>query len=221
MGRSGYPAADLVNDDARETRRRRQPARMRKARCHVTLPRFPSARYRTRRKIPHLGSEIRSAALMHEVQDSHRRAARLGKTPANLDVTAQGGRKTLTEQRDHAAEIMSAAHCGDVSCRAAKATVPSGNRIVPVDREAQRVGRARIVESRNRNRAAGEELTANRNGWQSRERRASQHVIDAKHVPVVVEQRFRSSRQIHGSEHHSNATRIDPVEIDYFADHRA
>src|SRR5271167_94050 len=132
----GYPAAELVNDDARETRRRRQPARMRKARRHVAFPRFPSARYRTRRKIPHLGCEIRSAALMHEVQDRHCRSARLGKAPANLDVTAQCRRKTFTEQRNHAAEIMSAAHCGDVSCRAAKATVTPGNRIVPVDREA-------------------------------------------------------------------------------------
>src|ERR1700741_4176860 len=130
MGWSGYPTADLVNDDARETRRRCQPTRMRKARRHVAFPRFPSACYRTRRKIPYLGCEIGSAALMHEVQDRHCRAARLGKTPANLDVTAQGRRKTLTEQRDHATEIMSAAHCGDVSCRAAKATVTPGNRII-------------------------------------------------------------------------------------------
>src|SRR6516162_9100887 len=136
MGRSGYPAADLVDNDARETRRRRQPARMGKARRHVDFSCFPSARYRTRRKILHLGCEIGSAALMHQVQNRHCRAARLGKTPANLDVTAQGRRKTLTEQRDHAAEIMSAAHCGDVSCRAAKATVTPGNRIVSVDREA-------------------------------------------------------------------------------------
>ena len=216
-----YPATDLMNDDARETRRRRQPARMGKARRHVAFPSFPSARYRTRREIPHFGCEIGSAALVHKVQDRHCRVARFGKTTANLDVTAQGRRKTLTEQRDHAAEIMSAAHCGDVSCRAAKATVTPGNRIVPIDREAQRVGRARIVESRNRNRTAGEELTANRNGRQSRKRRASQHMIDAKHVPVVVEERFRSSRQVHGSEHHPNATRIDPVEIDDFTDHRA
>ena len=221
MWRAGYPAAELVNDHTRETRRRRQPARMGKARRHVAFPGFPAAGHGTRRKIPHLGSEIRRAALMHEMQDRHCRSARLGKASANLDVTAQCSRKTLAEQRNHAAEIMSPAHCGDVSCRAAKATVTPGNRIVPVDREAQRVGRARIVESRNRNRAAGEELTANRNGRQSRERRTSKHVIDAKHVPVVVEERFRPSRQVHGSEHHPNTTRIDPVEIDYFADHRA
>ena len=84
----GYPATELMNDDARETRWRRQPARMGKARRHVAFPRFPSARYRTRRKIPHLGCEIRSAALVDEVQDRHRRVARLGKTTANLDVTA-------------------------------------------------------------------------------------------------------------------------------------
>jgi hypothetical protein len=84
----GYPATDLMNDDTRETRRRRQPTRMGKARRHVAFPRFPSARYRTRRKIPHLGCEIRSAALVYKVQDRHCRVARLGKTTANLNVTA-------------------------------------------------------------------------------------------------------------------------------------
>src|SRR6516162_6167536 len=135
MGRSGYPAAELVNDDARKTRRRRQPARMGKARRHVDFSRFPSARYRTRRKIPHLGCEIRSAALMHEMQNRHCRRARLGKAPANLDVAAQCRRETFTEQGNNAAKIMSAAHCGVVSCRAATTTVTPGNRIVPVDRE--------------------------------------------------------------------------------------
>ena len=117
---------------------------------------------------------------------------------------------------------MCAAQRGDVSRGAAKTTVTSpGNRIIPVDRKAQCVGRARIVEGRNRNRTAGEKLTANRDGRHARERRASQHVLDSKHVPVVVEKRFCSGRQIHGAEHHPNATRIDPVKIDDFFNHRA
>jgi hypothetical protein len=165
---------------------------MRKARLHIAFPRFPSARHRILRKIPHLGYEIRSAALMHEMQYRHCRIARLGKTPANLDVTAHCRGKTLAEQRNHAAEVMSAPHCGDVSRRAAKATVTPGNRIVPVNREAQRVCRARVVESRNRNRTTGEDLTSDHHSRQAGERRASQHVIDAEYMPVVIEERFRS-----------------------------
>jgi hypothetical protein len=61
---------------------------MGEARHHVALPRFPSARYRTRRIIPDLGTEIRSATFVHKVQYRHCRIARLGKTTANLDVTA-------------------------------------------------------------------------------------------------------------------------------------
>ena len=84
----GYPTAELVNDNARETRRRRQPLRMRKASRDVAFSRFPSARYRTRRKIPHLDCDIGSAALMHEAQYRHCHGARLGKASTDLDVTA-------------------------------------------------------------------------------------------------------------------------------------
>ncbi len=210
-----------MNDDPRETRRRRQPARMRKACRHITFPRFPSARHCTRRKIPHLGCEIRTAALVHQVQDGHCRIARLRKTPAYLDVAPRCRWKTLTEQRYHAAQIMNAPHCGDVSRRAAKPAVTAGNWVVPVDCKAQSVGGPRIVKSRNRNRTAGEELTANRNGRQAWERHTSKHMINAEHVAVVVEERFRSCCQVHGSEHHPDPARIDSVKIDHFADHRA
>jgi hypothetical protein len=127
----------------------------------------------------------------------------------------------LPEQRNHSAEIMSAAHCIDISCRAAKATMTPGNRIISVDCETQRVGRSRIVESRHRNRTAGEELMANCHGREAWERRAGQHMIDAEHVPVVVEERFGSGHEVDGSKHHSDATRIDPVEIDDLVYHRA
>jgi len=104
-----YPATELVNDDSREPRGWRQPARMRQARRHIAFPCFPSARYRSGRKIAHLGVEIRGAALMHEVQDRHCRRTRLGQAPANLDVAAQCRWKLLAEQRNHAAEIVSPA----------------------------------------------------------------------------------------------------------------
>src|SRR6516225_10784428 len=182
MWRARYPAAELVNDHTRETRWRRQPAPMGKARRLVAFPGFPAAGHGTRRKIPHLGSEIRRAALMHEMQDRHCSSARLRKASAHLDVTAQCRRKPFTEQRNHSAEIMSAAHYGDVSCRAAEAALSPGNRVVPVDGEAQRVSRARIVEGQNQNRTAGEELMVNRDCRHTRKRRAGEHVIDAKHV---------------------------------------
>ena len=97
MRRGGYPAAELVNDNARKTRRRSQPARMRKARRDVAFACFPSARYRAGRKIPHLDCEIGSAALMYEVQDRHCRCTRLGKASADLDVTAQCRRQPFAQ----------------------------------------------------------------------------------------------------------------------------
>ncbi len=101
---------------------------------------------------------------MNKVQDRHGRVARLGKTATDVDITARRGRQTLTEQRDHSAEIMSAAHCGDVSSRAAEAAMAPGNRVVAVNGEAQRIGRARIVQDGHRDRATGKELPANLDG---------------------------------------------------------
>src|SRR5215472_7842460 len=98
---------------------------MRKARRDVAFTRFPSTRYSTGRKIPHLDCEIGSAALMHEMQDSHCCGTRLGKAPADLDVTAQCRRQPFTQQRNHPAEIMCAAQRGDVSRGAAKTTATS------------------------------------------------------------------------------------------------
>jgi hypothetical protein len=120
---------------------------MRKARRDVAFPCFPSPRYCTGRKIPHLDCEIGSAALMYEMQDRHCRGTRLGKASADLDVAAQCRREPFTQQRNHPAKIMCTAQRGDVSRGAAKTTVTSpGNGIKPVDCKAQCVGRARVVE---------------------------------------------------------------------------
>jgi hypothetical protein len=109
---------------------------MGEARCHVTFPRFPSARHSGRREILHFGWEIRTIPLVHEVQDRHRRIARFRKTTAYLDVAARSRRKTLTEQRYHAPEIMNTTHYSDVPRRAAKPPVTAGNRVVSIDRKA-------------------------------------------------------------------------------------
>jgi hypothetical protein len=59
-------------------------------------------------------------------------------------------------------------------------------------------------------------LTANGDGRQTGERHTSKHVINAEHVAVIVEERLRAGRQIHGSEHHPDPAGIDAVEINYF-----
>jgi hypothetical protein len=194
---------------------------MRKARRHVILPSFPSTSYRTGREIPHLECEIRSAPFMHKVQDRHRRCTCLRKAPTNVDVAARCRWKTFTEQRHHAPKIISATHYRDVTRRAASTTVTAGSRIVTVDDKAQRVGRSRIAKGRNRNRTAGKQLTANGDSRHAEEGDASQHMINAKRVSVIIEERFRSGRQVHGSEHQPNATGINPAEIDDFLNHRS
>src|SRR5262249_43030160 len=135
--RGSKPVAGLVDDHAREARRRRQPARMREARRRVTFSPLSSSRHRGPGQNPHPCCEIGTIALVYEVEDRHRRVARLSQTPVNLDVTARARRKTLAEQRYHAAEIMNAAHRSYVPRRAAKAAMSAGNRVVAIYRKAQ------------------------------------------------------------------------------------
>src|SRR6516162_1273570 len=84
--RSGHAAAHLVYYDAGEPGRWSQPARMSKARPDVAFSRPPSARHGGGREIGHLGGKIGSIALMHEMQDRHRRVARFGETTPNIDI---------------------------------------------------------------------------------------------------------------------------------------
>src|SRR5947208_5594252 len=103
---------------------------MRQARGYVASSCLPAPRHSARREILHLGGEVRRIALVNEVQDRHRCIAALGKAPANLDVTVRCRRQALAEQSNHAAEIMRAPHCSDVTCRAAEAAMTSGHRII-------------------------------------------------------------------------------------------
>jgi len=216
--RSGHAAAHLVYDDAGEPRRRSQPARMSKAGSNIALSRPPSARHGGRREIGHLGGKIGGIALMNEVEDRHRRVARLGETTADIDVAPQGGGKPLAEQRDPAAEIMRAAHRGDFPCCAADPTMGSGERIIAVDGKAQGVCRTRIIQRRNRYGAAAEELPVDRHRRQTRQRATGQYVVGAEHVPIIVEECLGSGRDVQRTEYHPHGPRIDPLEIDSLAD---
>ncbi len=46
-------------------------------------------------------------------------------------------------------------------------------------------------------------------------------MIDPEHMSIVIEKSLRSGREVHRAKHHSDGTRIDPVEIDDLADQRA
>src|SRR5437868_266136 len=116
---------------------------------------------------------------------------------------------------------MRAPHCSDVPCRAAEAAMTSGYRIITIDRKAQRVGGASLIQSANRDCAAAKNLATDRNGRQSRKWRPGEHMVQSEHVPVIVEERLGSGRQVHCSEHQADDARVDPIEINSLADHLA
>src|SRR6266446_398294 len=116
---------------------------------------------------------------------------------------------------------MRAPHGSDVPCRAAEAAMTSGYRIITIDGKAQRVRGASFIQSGNRDRAAAKYLATDRNGRQSRKWRAGEHMIQSEHVPVIVEERLGSRRQVHCSEHQADDAGVDPIEIDGLADHLA
>ena len=140
--------------------------------------------------------------------------ARLGEASADIGIAAQRRRQPLAQQRDHAAQIVVAPHRRDLARRAADAAARAGDRIVAVDHEAQRIGRPRIVQRRDRHRAAAIALAVDRDRRQSRQRGARQHVIGAEHVAVVVEIGLGSGCQVDRAEDEPDRAGIDPLEID-------
>src|ERR1700736_4733374 len=116
---------------------------------------------------------------------------------------------------------MRAPHGSDVSRRAAEAAMTSGYRIITIDGKAQRVRGASLIESGNRDRAAAKHLATDRKGWQSWKWRPGEHMVQSQHMPVIVEERLGSCRQIHCSEHQADYARVDPAKIDGLADHLA
>src|SRR5215469_2091371 len=126
-------AANLMDDYSRQAGRRRQPARMRQARCDIVLARSPPPRNSGRREIGRLDREIGRVHLVYEVEDRHRRVARFGETATDLDIAQKRSGKTFTEQSDSAAKVMGAAHRRDFSCRPANATVNARNWVVAIN----------------------------------------------------------------------------------------
>src|SRR5207244_7514032 len=118
-------------------------------------------------------------------------------------------------------EIMRAPHGSNVPCRAAEATMTSGYRIITIYGKAQRVRGASFVKNGNRDRAAAKHLATDRNRRQSRKWRPGEHMVQSEHVPVIVEERLGSCRQVHCSEHQAVHARVDPIEINHLADHLA
>src|SRR5262245_7945578 len=96
---------------------------------------------------------------------------------------------------------MCATHGSDVARRATEAAMSSRHRIITIDREAQRVRGASLVQGGNRDRAAAEHLSTDCNGWQSWKRRAGKHMVQSEHMPVVIEKRLGPRCQVHCPEH--------------------
>src|SRR6266478_1446405 len=116
---------------------------------------------------------------------------------------------------------MRAPHGSDVPRRTAETAMTSGYWIITIDGKAQRVRGASFIQSGNRDRAAAKYLATDRNGRQSRKWRAGEHMIQSEHVPVIVEERLGSRRQVHCSEHQADDARVDTIEINGLADHLA
>ena len=158
---------------------------------------------------------------MDEVQDRHCRVARLRQAATDIDITAKSGRKPLPKQRDPASKVMRATHSSDLSRRTADPAMGSRDWIVAIDGKAQRISRASLVQGGNGDGAAAIELPVDRDRRQTRQRAACQHVIGAEHMPVIVEERLGSRPDIHRAKYDAEGARIDPFEIDRFADQDA
>ena len=75
--RGSQAAAYFVHDNTGNTRRRREPAGMRQAGPDVAFSGSPPPRNRSRREIGHLDGKLDGADLVNQMEDCHRRIARL------------------------------------------------------------------------------------------------------------------------------------------------